>query len=511
MFRLLIGDRFSRSVRVMRKGTVVGFIVTVAVGVIAIGGVLVTHAYADRPVVESVSPAPGTTVNGSAPIRIILRSPDAVETIAITIDGVDATAQATRTASGYVLAIPKLDDGPHVTSVRVTSSDLIDGADSYQWSFTTDATAPALSAPTPAGWKESAVINGVSEPDATITASWRDGEVVTTTDAKGAFSLTPVLSDGATPITLIAVDTAGNETRAAQVLRVDSGRPAVKVAGIDGWVRDTDRPKVYAFVDSASPTTLVAKINGQDAKVTPLSIGYTIETGSLPQGTSELALYVTNSLGRTSTRTQEIKIDSTNELTNSLTLAPGARGQDVARLTRRLKVAGVWEGKPSWTYNAKVVAAVKTFQKQSGLPEDGIARPALLVRTAGKIVVIQSKFVLNLYLDGMLAEQYPIAVGQSAYPTPTGDFVVTEKIENPSWTPPNSPWAAGLEPVQPGSNNPLGTRWIGTSAPLVGIHGTPQDWSIGTAASHGCVRMHISDVEDLFEHVTIGMPIEIKP
>jgi lipoprotein-anchoring transpeptidase ErfK/SrfK len=46
---------------------------------------------------------------------------------------------------------------------------------------------------------------------------------------------------------------------------------------------------------------------------------------------------------------------------------------------------------------------------------------------------------------------------------------------------------------------------------LVGIHGTPSDSSIGTAASHGCIRMHISDVEDLFERVTVGMPVEIKP
>ena len=224
-----------------------------------------------------------------------------------------------------------------------------------------------------------------------------------------------------------------------------------------------------------------------------------------------MTLEVTNSLGRTTTRSKEINIDSTETLTNNLTLAPGARGQDVARLTRRLKVARLWEGKLSWTYDAKVVAAVKAFQKESAMPEDGIARPALLTQTAGKIVVIVGKFVLNLYLDGKLVKQYPIAVGQPAYPTPTGNFVVTEQIENPTWTPPNSPWAAGLEPVPPGANNPLGTRWIGTSAPLVGIHGTPSSSSIGTAASHGCIRMYMSDVEDLFERVTVGMPVEIKP
>ena len=495
----------------MRTGTVVGLIVTVAIGVIAIGGVLVTRAYADRPVVESVSPAPGTTVNGSTPIRVVLRSPEAAATVAITVDGTDATAQATKTPSGYVLAMPKLVDGPHVVTVHVTSSDLIDNTDTYRWSFSTDATAPALTATTVAKWTDSAVIDGTSEPGATITASWQDGEVITTADTAGQFSLTPVIPDGKTPVTLIAADAAGNETRASHVMLVDSGRPDINVGGVDGWVDDTDHPKVYAFVDSASPTRIVAKINGQDAKVTPMSIGYTIEAGQLPQGTSELTLEVTNSLGRTTTRSKKINIDSTETLTNDLTLAPGARGQDVARLTRRLKVARVWEGKPSWTYNAKVVAAVKAFQKKSDLPEDGIARPALLAQTAGKIVVIQSKFVLNLYIDGKLFKQYPVAVGMPAYPTPTGDFVVTERIENPTWTPPNSPWAAGLEPVPPGANNPLGTRWIGTSASLVGIHGTPSDSSIGTAASHGCIRMHISDVEDLFERVTVGMPVEIKP
>jgi hypothetical protein len=120
------------------------------------------------------------------------------------------------------------------------------------------------------------------EPGATITAAWQDGEVITTADTTGQFSLTPVIPDGKTPVTLIAADAAGNETRASHVMLVDSGRPAVKVGGVEGWVDDTDHPKVYAFVDSASPTKIVAKINGQDAKVTPMSIGYTIEAGQLP-------------------------------------------------------------------------------------------------------------------------------------------------------------------------------------------------------------------------------------
>ncbi|MGI9117380.1 MAG: L,D-transpeptidase family protein [Gaiellales bacterium] len=495
----------------MRTSSVIGLIAVAIAAVAAVGGVIVARAYAERPVVTSVSPAPGVPVNGTAPLRIVLRSPDQVQSARFRLDGADVTRTAQRTANGYALPLPPLDDGPHRVSIDIASSDLLGDTSTYAWSFTADRTAPPLAVDARKGWEASAAINGVSEPQAVVTAEWSTGRSSTTADQNGRFTLDPGVPDGSTPVTIVAADAAGNQTRAAETLHVDSGRPGVRIGGIDGWVRDTDHPKVYAFVDSASPTRMVAKVNGQDARITPMSIGYTIETSKLPQGTNTVSLDITNALGKTTTRTKRINVDSTDKLTNDLTLMPGARGADVARLTRRLKVQGFWKGKPSWRYNAKVVAAVKAFQRKSKLPEDGIARPELLARTAGKIIVIEHLFKLNLFIDGKLVKQYPVAVGQSAYPTPTGDYVVTEKIENPTWTPPNSPWAAGLEPIGPGVNNPLGTRWIGTTAPLVGIHGTPEDWTIGSAASHGCIRMHISDVEDLYPHVTVGMPVEIKP
>ncbi len=76
--------------------------------------------------------------------------------------------------------------------------------------------------------------------------------------------------------------------------------------------------------------------------------------------------------------------------------------------------------------------------------------------------------------------------------------------------PPNSSWAKGLGPIPPGPGNPLGTRWMGTSAPFVGIHGTPADSTIGTRASHGCIRMHIHDAEALYDQVVVGMPVHIS-
>jgi lipoprotein-anchoring transpeptidase ErfK/SrfK len=129
----------------------------------------------------------------------------------------------------------------------------------------------------------------------------------------------------------------------------------------------------------------------------------------------------------------------------------------------------------------------------------------------GKITVDLSSTTLTLERNGKVVKTYRVAIGQPAYPTPTGTFKIVNKQKNPTWNPPDSPWAEGLGAIPPGPGNPLGTRWIGTSAPAVGIHGTYADYSIGSAASHGCLRMHIPEVEELYEMVAVGMPVEIRP
>jgi lipoprotein-anchoring transpeptidase ErfK/SrfK len=141
------------------------------------------------------------------------------------------------------------------------------------------------------------------------------------------------------------------------------------------------------------------------------------------------------------------------------------------------------------------------------------------VTSVGPVIVIdKSSFKLRLYRGttrpgGKVMKRirsYPIAIGQSAYPTPTGNYSVVNKQVNPTWFPPDSPWAAGLGPVPPGPGNPLGTRWIGTSAPGIGMHGTPNPSSIGSMASHGCIRMYISDVENLYPRVEVGTRVFIR-
>jgi lipoprotein-anchoring transpeptidase ErfK/SrfK len=136
--------------------------------------------------------------------------------------------------------------------------------------------------------------------------------------------------------------------------------------------------------------------------------------------------------------------------------------------------------------------------------------PARTVAKFGPVIVIRrGANELRYYQGAKLVRKFGVATGQAIYPTPTGTFSIVDMQLNPWWRPPDSAWAKGLDPIPPGPGNPLGTRWMGLSAPGVGIHGTPDDTSIGYSASHGCIRMHIPDAEWLFYHVKLGTPVVI--
>jgi len=127
------------------------------------------------------------------------------------------------------------------------------------------------------------------------------------------------------------------------------------------------------------------------------------------------------------------------------------------------------------------------------------------------ITIDKASFRLRLFKRLRVAKSYPVAVGQPAFPTPSGLFSIANKQVNPVWSVPNSPWAGELAgtTVEGGSlANPLKARWMGI-ANGVGIHGTGEDASIGTRASHGCIRMHVSDVIDLYGRVPVGTPVLI--
>jgi len=131
---------------------------------------------------------------------------------------------------------------------------------------------------------------------------------------------------------------------------------------------------------------------------------------------------------------------------------------------------------------------------------------------AGTVITIQqSTFTLRLFKNLRLSRRYRVAVGQPAYPTPRGRFSIVSKQVNPTWSVPNSPWAGelgGTTVVGGSAANPLKARWMGI-VNGVGIHGTGEDASIGSRASHGCIRMHVGDVIDLFGRVPVGTPVLI--
>jgi lipoprotein-anchoring transpeptidase ErfK/SrfK len=100
---------------------------------------------------------------------------------------------------------------------------------------------------------------------------------------------------------------------------------------------------------------------------------------------------------------------------------------------------------------------------------------------------------------GQVVREFGIAIGSPKFPTPTGQFTVRKMIWNPGWVPPkNRAWARGKRPSQPGDpNSPMQTVKIFFREPYYYIHGTNNPQSIGTAASHGCLRMDPLDAAEL--------------
>jgi lipoprotein-anchoring transpeptidase ErfK/SrfK len=120
-----------------------------------------------------------------------------------------------------------------------------------------------------------------------------------------------------------------------------------------------------------------------------------------------------------------------------------------------------------------------------------------------RIIISISDRRLAVVEAGRVVKIYPTAVGADTTPSPTGVFKIANRIPHPTWYGPNH------NVVPPGKANPLGTRWMGLSRRGYGIHGTNVPSSIGSKASHGCIRMRKADVEELFELVKVGDEVEM--
>ena len=118
------------------------------------------------------------------------------------------------------------------------------------------------------------------------------------------------------------------------------------------------------------------------------------------------------------------------------------------------------------------------------------------------IVVSLEDRKLALVEDGQVKKIYTVAVGKPSTPSPEGTFTIARRAANPTYH-------HDGKTVLPGPHNPVGTRWMGLSIHGYGIHGTNEPNSIGKAASHGCIRMAKTDLEEFYELVAVGDTVEL--
>ena len=476
-----------------------------------------TWNYVQRP---QVGGAPRSWYRTSAPQVVVpVQHADNLTGLRASVD--DAVVPVRTSSDGLVVPLSRVADGTHVVHVQARPSGMFGDSVEKSFAIHVDTRRPALALDqSPSGWQTASEISGSLEDGSTLAVSY-GGKRVIVHAKSGAFALDPKLPDGRTKVRLVASDRAGNRSVITRTVAVDRTAPRLHVDRVPALI-GTAHPTLRGSLDDSSPVAVKALLDGTSVALRApdgqavlgngtISGRFSLPLTHVSQGVHTLTITATDAAGNTSTvKAGPFTVDSTEKLRSSTVLSLGARGADVVQLERRLKSFGLYKGPFTRFYNARTAAAVRAFQQAHDLPVTGIATPELLQLSAERIVVHLNQFRMFLIRDGKRVFSAPIAVGQPAYPTPTGHYEIISKIKNPTWVPPNSPWAAGLEPIPPGASNPLGTRWIGTSAPNIGFHATPQDYSVGHAASHGCMRMHRADVERLYDLIRVGTPVDIQ-
>ena len=156
----------------------------------------------------------------------------------------------------------------------------------------------------------------------------------------------------------------------------------------------------------------------------------------------------------------------------------------------------------------------------ASLPAELLQKPerhVVMLRKARRVLLLE---------DGTLLNAFPVAVGMPGWETPTGEFKVLQKIDNPVWVHP----VTGQRVEEQGPDNPLGSHWIAfhrdclgrdahdgeawitiKGCTTTGFHGTPHRWTVGRAVSHGCVRLYNEDVSDLYRQVSLGTQVTVLP
>ncbi|HLJ54386.1 MAG TPA: L,D-transpeptidase family protein, partial [Chthonomonadaceae bacterium] len=160
--------------------------------------------------------------------------------------------------------------------------------------------------------------------------------------------------------------------------------------------------------------------------------------------------------------------------------------------------------------NIRVLEALNQIKKGGLKPGDQLTLPLLhippMVPPDGIVLNIAERQVYVMR-DSACVATFPVAVGNPQWPTATGAYTVANRVVNPQWKPTKDMVERMMirdQPVQPGPDNPVGDRWIGWSLKGYGFHSTTAPNSIGSAASHGCVRLYPEAAHAIFEMVKKG-------
>lgn len=299
--------------------------------------------------------------------------------------------------------------------------------------------------------------------------------------------------------------------------------PGVTIAGTDvgGMTRVEAIQAVQRSVQEQLTQPLTIRAAAGSWQTTPAELGRSADVDVAV----DQALQASDSVGfitRVWHRLREEPVDISVDITfqgggTGVAALVSSVAGDVAQSPRDASVA-VIDGEVKFVHSRPghaVGTNVATKRLQAAL-EEGATSVRLPVKTVkpkvpdakiGKTIVVDRTInQLSLYNGFDLEKTYPVATAAAGYVTPPGDWTIIDKQENPTWTnPAPDTWGADLPAfIPPGPGNPLGTRALYLNASGIRIHGTEDVSSIGTHASHGCIRMLMSDVEEIYPLVPIG-------
>lgn len=269
----------------------------------------------------------------------------------------------------------------------------------------------------------------------------------------------------------------------------------------ESWRLPGARLQIHADIDEAVEEAVAESQDGgfPVRLVRYVTGGEVTEAISPPVTYSERAVnkFVRRVAGDVNREPQNAGVEPSGD---SLEVVAGKNGRKLRDnlLTEDLNAAVLNAGAPR-----TIVARVHATKPEVTKSEVAAEYPSYLTLDRGS-------YTLRLFENLKLAKTYTVAVGQEGLETPEGLYEIEAMEENPTWNVPESDWAGSLagQSIPPGPSNPIKARWMAIFEGA-GIHGTEETSSLGTAASHGCVRMSIPDVEELYDRVEVGTPIFI--